>query len=39
MFADRETHRQTCSSQYFATAPAAEVINNAVIIAVRTVFQ
>jgi len=24
---DRQTHRQTYSSQYFATAPAGEVIN------------
>jgi len=27
--ADRETHRQTYSSQYFATAPARKVINSA----------
>jgi len=26
MLADRQTHRQTCSSQYFATALAGEVI-------------
>jgi len=26
IFADRQTNRQTCSSQYFATAPAGEVI-------------
>jgi len=24
---DAQTHRQTCSSQYFATAPAGEVTN------------
>jgi len=34
MLADRQTdaqtdrHRQTCASQYFATAPLGEVINN-----------
>jgi len=25
MLADRQTHRQTCSLQYFATTPAGEV--------------
>jgi len=27
ILADRQTHRQTYSSQYFTTAPASEVIN------------
>ena len=27
ILADRHTHRQTYSSQYFANAPAGEVIN------------
>jgi len=30
ILADRQTHRQTYSSQYFATAPAGEVINRKV---------
>ena len=29
ILADRQTHRQTYSSQYFATAPAGEVKNKA----------
>ena len=30
ILADRHTHRQTYSSQYFATAPAGEVINTVI---------
>jgi len=34
ILADRQTHRQTCSSQYFATAPAGEVIIIATVTAI-----
>jgi len=36
ILADRQTHRQTHSSQYFATAPAGEVTSSVTVCAMRT---